>query len=560
MSDGLDGTLRAAIAAGLLPADAKLTPGEGRPWPVVLLTALGAWLAAVPLLAVVSILLGDLLTRGAGPYLVGTLVLAAAVVILRSRDLPLFVEQLAVPALLVGIGSLGFGLFDDLPDRAGAACLALISLGLAAIIPRPWLRVLLGAAGAGLCIFALVPERAWDRGAWVVTTWVALHCTLGIWVAACWVQWVLPGRGAGSRIAAALEPVGAGWLLGTLAALALVSGMTLLVGAGLDPMVADAVQALTEGRTPRAGLSWMSAGSVVLTLAAVLWGSRAWSGLRRPWVLGVGLVAAGLAWFLPNLGAVWVALVLTATSRRWRLASAAALAAAWIIGSFYYQLQWPLATKALVLVGAGGLLGALVWFGAGGATGLPRWGTVRRAQGEPGQVGDRGAPSLGRRVASGWPIALTAVTTLGLVNVQIWDKETVIARGQPVFVELAPVDPRSLMQGDYMRLAYRGPRDLAAALGPAGGDRRLVVARRDGRGIATMLRPAQPGEVVADGELLLELIPKGGRWIVASDAWYFKEGDAERWTAARYGEFRVSADGRALLVGMADSDLRRIGR
>jgi uncharacterized membrane-anchored protein len=73
-----------------------------------------------------------------------------------------------------------------------------------------------------------------------------------------------------------------------------------------------------------------------------------------------------------------------------------------------------------------------------------------------------------------------------------------------------------------------------------------------------MLRPAQPGEVVADGELLLELIPKGGRWIVASDAWYFKEGDAERWTAARYGEFRVSAEGRALLVGRADADLRRI--
>jgi hypothetical protein len=469
MSDGLERTLRAAIAAGLLPADARYPAGEDRPWPVVLLTALGAWLAAVPLLAVVSILLGDLLTRGAGPYLVGTLVLAAAVVILHSRDLPLFVEQLAVPGLLVGIGSLGFGLFDDLPDRAGAAYLALISLGLAAAIPRPWLRVLLGAAAAGLCVFALVPERAWDRGAWVATTWVALHGALGIWMAACWAQWVLLGRGAGSRIAAALEPVGAGWLLGILAALALVSGMTFLVGAGLDPIVADAMQAVTQGRTPRAGLSWMPAGSAVLTLGAVLWGARSWPGLRRSWVLGVGLVAAGLAWFLPNLGAVWVALVLTATTRRWRLASAAALAAAWIIGSFYYQLQWPLTTKALVLAGAGGLLGAFAWFGAGGAPGLLRGGTVRQAQGNPDRLGDRGARSIGPRLASGWPIALTAVATLGLVNVQIWEKETVIARGQPVFVELAPVDPRSLMQGDYMRLAYRGPRDLAAALGPRAG-------------------------------------------------------------------------------------------
>ena len=78
---GLDRSLQQAIAAGLLPPDAQSPVAEGRPWPVVLLTALGAWLAAVPLLGVVAILLGDLLTRGPGPYLVGVLVLAAAVAV-----------------------------------------------------------------------------------------------------------------------------------------------------------------------------------------------------------------------------------------------------------------------------------------------------------------------------------------------------------------------------------------------------------------------------------------------------------------------------------------------
>jgi uncharacterized membrane-anchored protein len=43
-----------------------------------------------------------------------------------------------------------------------------------------------------------------------------------------------------------------------------------------------------------------------------------------------------------------------------------------------------------------------------------------------------------------------------------------------------------------------------------------------------------------------------------TDAWFFREGDAERWQKARYGEFRVAPDGRALLVGMADADLRPI--
>ena len=46
---------------------------------------------------------------------------------------------------------------------------------------------------------------------------------------------------------------------------------------------------------------------------------------------------------------------------------------------------------------------------------------------------------------------------LPVANVGIWQKEQLIAHGQPVFVELAPVDPRSLMQGDYMRLEFRVP-------------------------------------------------------------------------------------------------------
>lgn len=563
MSDQLDRTLQNAIAAGLLPADACRPDGDGRPWPVVLLTAVGAWLAAVPLLAVVAMLLGDLVTRGLGPYLIGTLVLTLAVVILRSRNAPLFVEQLAVPALLVGLGSLGFGLFRDLSVQGGAAWLALVALGLAVVLARPWLRVLLGASAACLFVLALLPGDPFGRRGWPVAAWLALHGAVAVWVAGLWVQEAVLRWGGNARTAAALESLGAGWLLGTLAGLALVTGMTFLVGAGLDPIARDLAQGLTTGRTPAAQPSWMSAGSALLVLVATLWGARVWPGLRRPWVLGVGVAAAGLAWFLPNLGGVWLALVLTATTWRWRLATAAVLAVIWMIGSFYYQLQWPLTTKALVLVAAGALLGLLAAIG-------PRF-MDSPAQREGGARSDggaeedqpsrrRGAPTDAGRAWSRWAIALTALATLLVVNFGIWDKESLIAHGQPVFVELAPVDPRSLMQGDFMRLGFRVPGQLQDELGVPARDRRLVVAGRDARGVATMLRPARPSEDLAEGELLLELVPKGGRWGLGSDAWYFKEGDGQRWQAARYGEFRVAADGRALLVGMADAELRPIAR
>ena len=54
------------------------------------------------------------------------------------------------------------------------------------------------------------------------------------------------------------------------------------------------------------------------------------------------------------------------------------------------------------------------------------------------------------------------------------------------------------------------------------------------------------------------LTPRDGQWTLVTDAWYFREGDAARWEAAKFGEFRVEPDGKALLVGLADAQLRGI--
>jgi len=61
-----------------------------------------------------------------------------------------------------------------------------------------------------------------------------------------------------------------------------------------------------------------------------------------------------------------------------------------------------------------------------------------------------------------------------------------------------------------MRLAFRTPADAQSELGAQRRERRLAVARRDGRGVATLLRTARAGEVLAEGEFFLELTPKAG--------------------------------------------------
>ena len=539
-------TMVRAKASGLLPDDAERPVHDSRPWPVVLLTALGAWLSALPLLGVVGMLLGDLLTRDAGPYLVGLLVLAGAVVVLRSQALPLFVEQLAVPALLVGGGSLGFGLFRDLPEQPAAAVLAVLALALAIMIPRSWLRVLLGALAAFLMQMALTWHGGIDQvfaRHGMFNLWLGVHAALLLWLALLWVQASSLQAAAQARLAQAVESVAAGWLLATLVSLSMLSGMTFLVGGSLGEFGRLAGSDTGIARLGGTAAWAMPLASVLAAVVGAGWAVRAWPHLRAPTLWCVWLVLAALAWFLTSLGAVLLALAVCATAKRWRLATACGVAAAWVVGSFYYQLAWPLATKAVVLVGAAAVLGTLAWLGSRGR--------VAAAAPDAALAGNP-------RTAALW-IGTAALATVLVANVAIREKEALIADGQPVFVELAPVDPRSLMQGDYMQLNFRLPGDgwRDQERRPAGA-RPQVVARRDARGVAALLRIDEAGGALAADELRIELTPKNGRWVLVTDAWFFREGEGQRWAVAKFGEFRVAADGRALLVGMADAQLQRI--
>lgn len=554
----LEGVLQAARPQGLLPAHAQAPEDASRPWPVVLLTALGAWLAALPLLGVVGMLLGDLMNRSAGPYIVGALLLTGAVVVLRSRGVALFVEQLALPVLLVGAGALGVGLFRDAGVGGGAALLGCVALAVARVVPAAWLRVLLGVAVAVLWAVAVTPQR-WDLGpgASLQAWWVSWHLLLVVWLGAT----VALQRGQGGRAAAALESLAAGAGLALLVGLALWSGMTFLVAGTLGGGPGAEI-----GRE----LDWRSATSagglgmqVLSALLAAVGGGvavRRWPGLRQPPYLGAAGVLVALAALMPSLGATLLLLALTVTSGRHRLAGAAALSAAWIVGAFYYQLAWPLGHKALMLAGAGALLAMLAGWAMAKRRGVEEAAASAAPPSPVASAASEGAGVPAAPVAR-WAragIALSLIAILAVANLGIRAKEALIRDGQPVFVELAPVDPRSLMQGDFMRLNFDIPGEPEERrTGLLRRQRPHVVAVRDERGVARLLRIAD-GQPLAAGEMQIELTPKDGRWTLVSDAWFFAEGQAQRWEKAKYGEFRVDAEGRALLVGLRGAALEAL--
>ena len=147
----------------------------------------------------------------------------------------------------------------------------------------------------------------------------------------------------------------------------------------------------------------------------------------------------------------------------------------------------------------------------------------------------------------------------GAILVLVVQKEAVLARGQVLLLELAPVDPRSLMQGDYMTLDY----DVSQKAGLEGGgmataEGRLVL-RRDEQGVGHFVRREQPGTTLAPGELWLRYKVRQYRTRLGAEAFFFQEGHADRYAQARYGELRVADDGTSVLVGLRDAERQPLG-
>jgi uncharacterized membrane-anchored protein len=156
---------------------------------------------------------------------------------------------------------------------------------------------------------------------------------------------------------------------------------------------------------------------------------------------------------------------------------------------------------------------------------------------------------------------LAGLAILALANWTVWQREQLLAGGKVAVLELAPVDPRSLMQGDYMALRFQLA-DHAFGRGrvtdtTVAADGRLV-ARADEKGVARFVR-RDAGEPLAEGEFLLRYRVRNGEPKFATNAFFFQEGHAKFYERARFGEFRVAPSGDMLLTHMLGENRQRLG-
>lgn len=165
-------------------------------------------------------------------------------------------------------------------------------------------------------------------------------------------------------------------------------------------------------------------------------------------------------------------------------------------------------------------------------------------------------------------IALAALAlALILLNAAIFNKEDHLANGSVVYIELAPVDPRSLMQGDYMALRFAIASDVQEALmaqsmrndatpaiSNASSPSRYVVVTLDARRVGTFAR-LDNGRPLAGNEVRMRYRIKDNMVKLATNAYFFQEGTGPSFALARYGQFRVNDAGELLLATLHGEDL-----
>lgn len=156
-------------------------------------------------------------------------------------------------------------------------------------------------------------------------------------------------------------------------------------------------------------------------------------------------------------------------------------------------------------------------------------------------------------------IWVLGVAVLLLFNGMIIAEEHKRAGLESVYLELQPIDPRSMMQGDYMRLSYSITDRIDDALGSAPSGERAegkAVLRIDSNTVAHFERLYAGGEL-ADDERLVQWT-RTNRVELGVDSFMFQEGHAEAYEDAAYAEVKFTADGAMMLVDLADEDLEPI--
>ncbi len=148
------------------------------------------------------------------------------------------------------------------------------------------------------------------------------------------------------------------------------------------------------------------------------------------------------------------------------------------------------------------------------------------------------------------PVLLSLILLGGVIGV----KERLLGSEKILYLKLVPVDPRSILQGDYMNLRYELARKVPESELVQQG---TLVIYVDELGIGHYLK-MDDGNALQVNQLRLNY-KYHGEFKLGAENYFFQEGSSHCLELAEYAELRVNDDGDSLLVGLRDHEMRPLG-
>ncbi len=153
-------------------------------------------------------------------------------------------------------------------------------------------------------------------------------------------------------------------------------------------------------------------------------------------------------------------------------------------------------------------------------------------------------------------ITTNLILLLGYFNWSVYKKEQTLKNGHLVLLQLVPVDPRSLIQGDYMRLNYK---EASSDLPDDQTDTRgYAILQTDSNQVGKIVRLQNTLEPVNGNELIIKYKIINKRLFLGAESFFFEEGQDTLYQKAMYGGLKVDDKGQSLLVGLYDKDFNPI--
>ena len=290
---------------------------------------------------------------------------------------------------------------------------------------------------------------------------------------------------------------------------------------------------------------------VIIILIALTFGIYFW--LKNPYTKGWNLVAILTLWliltffsessalyYLYNFSYLFFLIYFTyrvVQNRNHWLEYASILYLIGYLGYKYYDLFWTLLHKSITFAIVGGIFFGIALY-------LDK--KIKSSNSE-------GRFEFVLKGARKWiPIVLIQLVILTLI---IFQKESILRNGMDIILKVEPVDPRSLLQGDYVELSY----NISQVETEDYSEQVYVLVEKDENGIYQIKQIYDTIEEARDektgkNQAILTGKSNGDTITYGIEHFFIEEGTGrEVEQNAKYAKIRVGSNGDAILISISKS-------